>query len=65
MEPSSGSIPEREEFRHPRNGEGNFHIFFAVSSILPKRFGLKGLCLQPHPGNSGSIFRFSLSGDRS
>lgn len=65
MEPSSGSMPEREEFRHPRNGEGNFHFFFffPVSSILPKRFDLKRLCLRPHPRNSGSSFRFSPSGD--
>lgn len=34
MEPSSGSMPEREEFRHPRNGEGNFHIFFFFCSLF-------------------------------
>lgn len=46
MEPSKGFVPEREEFEHLRDGEGNFHILLRSLQALPKRLGLKRLCPQ-------------------
>lgn len=48
MEPSKGFVPEREESEHLRNAEGSFHILLQSLQALPRRFGLRRLCPQPH-----------------
>ena len=56
MEASKGFVPEREEFEHLRDGEGNFRILLWSLQALPKRLGLKRLCPPTHSNKFRGIF---------
>lgn len=64
MEISKGSVPEREEFRQLRNGEGGSRVLLWPLEAL-FRFALRRLCPQPHSRKYRAFFWLCLLRDRS